>query len=159
MKTVAELSQAFAALDHPDDLQAYDKALRNWLQRHYMPPSETRGRVFVYDDARSVAVRVGSLAYSFGLSPFILDHLNRWLVEHMPEAVRRSKAGETFQIHAAALEDRTITIWADWARPQDETRVGKSIKANIESRLELGRFTVSSNLIVATLAALGQVAQ
>ena len=177
MHTLTEITPVFAALDRvPEEgIPQYEKALRNLLQRHHLPPSDQRGRVFLYDHGAISAIRLVQIANTFGLDRLAIDPLARWLhasgerkrrveggwfgVSHCEEAVERSQAGEDFSISLICRSDYRFDVEADWhpGEPPSE-RVRQALESAGLSRQappEIARFMLpAASLIRAVIGAL-----
>lgn len=159
MRTLAELTPEFARLDGVEgDLAAYEKALRNLVQRNHLPPTDQAGRVFLYDLPEAAAIRIAQIANDFGLSRAAIDPICRWMRDayrgtfppkpglqpsNMSEAVRRVREGEAFAVTLTMDARRRYLVKPDWERPHRR-------KAPQEYP-EIGGFAVPASQIIADL--------
>lgn len=158
MRTLAELTPEFARLDGlSGDLAAYEKSLRNLTQRHHLPPTDQWGRIFLYGASGAAAIRIAQIAADFGLSRAALDPLCRWFTKpylyyppkpglqptNAGEAVRRTKAGETFAITLTMGADRRYLVKADW---RQEPRRKLTVQP-----VEIAGFAVPASTIISQL--------
>lgn len=131
LHTLAEIAAKLGRLDGIDDDNhaQYEKGLRNLVQRHFLPPTTQQGRVFLYDPAAAVTIRLAQIAAEFGITRTSIDTLTRWLsgvgerrISHAAEAIQRHEAGEVFSLHIVMRADRSVIVRADWTdeRPRSE---------------------------------------
>lgn len=169
--TLAEIAARFACLDDVDDADhaAYEKALRNLVQRHFLPPTTQQGRVFLYDRAAAVTIRLAQIAAEFGLPRASIDTLSRWLsnsgerrvkveggymgVSRAAEAIERVESGESFSIHVVMRADGSVRAEADWASDSPRSpRAADAIRAaRGEPMPEVARFTLPASRLIAEI--------
>ncbi|MEI4473334.1 hypothetical protein [Frigidibacter sp. MR17.24] len=180
--TLAEIAAKFARMDGvEDDRHApYEKALRNLVSRHFLPPTTQQGRVFLYDSAASLAIRLGQIASDFGLPRTSVDTLTRWLsasgdrklelpegglmgLSHAEEAIQRAKSGEAFNVHLIMRADRSVIVQQDWVSDravddQRNARMRAALKSlGHDAGPEIARFSLpASRIITEMLPVLGE---
>ena len=117
MYRLSQAAVAFAELDDlPDDqFPAFDKALRNLTQRHFLNPSVRSGRADLYSLPTISVLRLAQKAAHFGLDRAQIEALTRFLQSapsmpqrwrqlegrrealwHIEEAIERVREGEDF---------------------------------------------------------------
>lgn len=180
--TLAEIAAKFSRLDGIEDHDhaQYEKALRNLVQRQYLPMTTQQGRVFLYDNAAAVTIRLAQIAAEFGIPRASIDNLTRYLtnagdrvkpvkgghrgVSRAEEAIERVSSGEGFAIHVIMRADGTVVAKADWKsdrpadNPEDVSRVKEALRlAGLEPKPEIARFSLpASRLIAEVLPLLGK---
>ncbi|MBB4120212.1 hypothetical protein [Martelella radicis] len=178
MFTLAEIIPVFASLDNvpAKDIARYEKALRNLVQRNHLPPSDQRGRVFMYDEGALSAIRLVQIANEFGLDRTAIDPLARWLAEsgtrrrkvtggwlgvtHSAEAVERVQNGEEFSVSLVLGADYRYCVEASWSLDQPKSeRVENSLRlAGLSNAPAIARFSLpASSIIVELLSSLNEV--
>lgn len=172
MHTLAEIAAKFARLDAvaDDHHSQFEKGLRNLVQRHFLPPTTQQGRIFLYDKAAAVTIRLARIAAEFGLPRTTIETLSRWLsgsgerkekqgsgylgVSRAAEAIQRVQAGETFAIHVIMRADRSVFVQADWTpdRPRNERIVQAAVAAGVvNTSPEIARFTLPASRLIAEI--------
>lgn len=168
--TLAQIAALTARLDGIDDDQhtAYEKALRNLVQRHFLPPSTQQGRIFLYDRAAAVTIRLAQIAAEFGIPRTTIDTMTRWLsgsgdrrkhvaggfmgVSRADEAIERVTAGETFAIHIIMRSDRAVIVKADWqAQPHNQKVEDALLLTGRDDQQEIARFSLPASELIAAL--------
>lgn len=170
--TLAEIAAKFARLDGVEDEQHahFEKGLRNLVQRHFLPPTTQQGRVFLYDPAAAVTIRLAQIAAEFGLPRTTIDTLSRWLtasgdrrqatpqggamgVLHSAEAIQRAEAGEVFGIHVIMRADGNVIAKADWQSDTSGSERAQNALRSIghEPKPEVARFSLPASRLIAEI--------
>lgn len=171
MHTLAEISAKFARIDGTEDKDhaAFEKSLRNLVQRNFLPMTTQQGRIFLYDNAAAVTIRLSQIAAEFGVSRASIENLSRWLsgsgerkekqgsgwrgVSHAEEAIQRLEAGETFSIHIIMRADRSVIVKADWEpdHPRSERAENALRLIGQEPKPEIARFSLPASALIAEI--------
>jgi hypothetical protein len=170
--TLAEIAAKFGRLDCVDDENQaqFATGLRNLVQRHYLPPTSQQGRVFLYDRAAALTIRLAQIAADFGIPRTSIDALCRWLntsgerrhilpsggamgVSHAVEAIQRVETNECFALHMIMTADRNIYVRADWKRDFPRSaRVESALRQiNQGPKGEIARFTLPASDLIAQI--------
>lgn len=159
MLTLAEIAQKFAVLDAlpADRMPALEKALRNLVQRHYLPPSDQKGRVFFYSDRATASIRIAFFASEFGLDRALLERLLFWMQtgrDHnrgtlIDEAFARVSSGERFHFYVVMSRDGEVRCEADWSR--EPGKVTEALADYFSSKGEIGRFSIPVSEIISEI--------
>lgn len=170
--TLAEIAAKFGRLDGVEDDQhaQFEKGLRNLVQRHYLPPTTQQGRIFLYDAAAAVTIRLAQIASEFGMSRPNIETLARWLsasgerkaqqgsgwrgILHAEEAIQRAEAGEEFSVHVIMRSDLSVIVKADWKAdreidPKSAERAANALRSiGKEAKPEVARFSLPASRLV-----------
>ena len=171
MHSLSDISPVFAKIDQTseEDFPKLDKALRNLTQRLHLPPSDQRGRIFLYDRAAVASIRLAYLAHECGLDRLALEPFARWMtqagsrrkkvdggkigISNIEEAIDRANDGETFNVHVIFLDSGRTRCTADWTldEPRSE-RVERNLQA-IDTAEEIARFSMPASRLISRLLA------
>lgn len=167
--TLTEIAAIFGRLDGIDDENhgQYEKALRNLVQRHYLPPTGQQGRIFVYDRPAAVTIRLAQIASEFGIPRTTIDMLARWLsnsgvrrkklsngwvgVSRAAEAIQRVEENEVFSFHLVLSADRIVGVKADWNSDHPLGERAESVLRMIDQDAEIARFTLPASAQIAKI--------
>lgn len=169
--TLAEIAAKFARIDSVEDEKhtAFEKGLRNLVQRHFLPPTTQQGRIFLYGHAATVTIRLAQIAAEFGIPRTTIDTLSRWLsnsgerkeaqgsgfrgVSRGEEAIQRVEAGESFAVHVVMRADRSVIVKADWERDHLRSERAENAARLIgqEPKPEIARFSLPASALIAEI--------
>ncbi|WP_054007893.1 hypothetical protein [Cypionkella psychrotolerans] len=167
--TLAQIAAFAAGIDgiEVEQFTAYEKSLRNLVQRHFLPPISQHGRVFLYDRGGAVTIRLAHIAAEFGIPRTTIDSLTRWLsgsgtrrkptrggfvgLSQSDEAIERVENGEVFALHIIMTADRSVSVQADWKK---DTSASEKVESALQQRgqetgMEIARFTLPAANIIA----------
>lgn len=168
MYSLSDAARAFAP-DLPDEARKrFDKALRNLSQRTYLPASDRRGRIDLYDMPTVCALRLLMVANQQGTTGDDLDELARWLQTPkanagapIAEAFKRLSDGEAFTLEISMFASGNRSYAFRWESVTEaEARGSKALafarKAGVAGQDDrTGVFTIfASKLMQETVESL-----